>query len=144
MKLWFLGTLWLSSGCRCQITPLFRCQVLYPQPTRPADWSRYTQFQGQSEVLGSPLALPSALAIAPGARLQVSASLPYPLPHASCRYAAHVSCPSASLPLAAFPGMGDTCKVTLNSADSAGRGMGAALQVGKCELDGWGPFPPPP
>lgn len=78
MKLWFLGTLWLSSGCRCQITPLFRCQVLYPQPTRPADWSTYTHFQGQSEVLGSPLALPSALAIAPGARLQVSVSLPYP------------------------------------------------------------------
>lgn len=47
------------------------------------------------------------------------------LPPARCNcsfLAAHISGPSAPLPLAAFPGTGDTCKVTLNSADSAGAG----------------------
>lgn len=44
-------------------------------------------------------------------------------PRCSCSFlASHISGPSASLPLDAFPSMGDTCKVTLNSADSVGAG----------------------
>lgn len=46
-----------------------------------------------------------------------------PLARCNCSFlAAHISGPSAPLPLAAFPGTGDTCKVTVNSADSAGVG----------------------
>ena len=114
---WSIDALRQAAGVRSTPSSFpspFRFQMLQPWPTTPAGQSR-----GQPEVLGSFL----EPAHSPGSRW--CGGLPVPPPACcSCSFlAAYISGPSASLPLAAFPGMGDTCKVTLNSADSVGAGM---------------------
>lgn len=119
LTLWFLGVLMLSGKLQVSDAPPPVSQALSGSrcysdgPPDPQASPRVSL-----RFWAHPWDLPRVQVPGGGA-----ASLLLPPARCNCSFlAAHISGPSAPLPLAAFPGTGDTCKVTLNSADSAGAG----------------------